>query len=190
MSTQHLSIDIAANRAARKYRATEQLRRLSWSLAALAFRLSPRPMFAWRRWLLRLFGATVGRQVHVYGTARICMPWMLEIGDWSAIGDHAYIYNLGPVRIGERVTISYRTHICAGSHDFTDATLALTRPPVTIGDDVWIGTDAFIGPDVTIGNAAMVGARAVVVKDVPALQIVAGNPARQIGQRPVAPRDP
>jgi putative colanic acid biosynthesis acetyltransferase WcaF len=188
MPSQHLSIDIAANRAARKYRVTEQLQRVTWSFAVLAFRLSPRPMFAWRRLLLRMFGAKVGRQVHIYSTVRIFMPWMLEIGDWSAIGDDAYIYNLGQVRIGQRVTISYRTHICAGSHDFTDAALQLTRPPVTIGDDVWIGTDAFIGPGVAIGNAAMIGARAVVVKDVPALQIVAGNPARPIGLRPFASR--
>ena len=177
-------IDIAANRAAQKYGSQEQLRRLIWSLGAFAFRLSPRPMFAWRRMLLRIFGAKVGRHVHIYATARIYMPWMLEIGDWSAIGDNAYIYNLGVVRIGKRVTISYRAHICAGSHDFTDTALPLIRPPVTIADEVWIGTDAFIGPGVTIGNAAMVGARAVVMKDVPALQIIAGNHARQIGQRP------
>jgi putative colanic acid biosynthesis acetyltransferase WcaF len=183
VSTQDLSIDVAANRAARKYRWTEQLRRVIWSFTALAFRLSPRPMFGWRRMLLRLSGARVGRHVHVYATARIFMPWQLEIGDWSAVGDHALVYNLGKVRIGQRVTISYRTHICAGSHDFSDASLPLTRPPVTIGDQAWIGTDAFIGPGVTIGDGALVGARAVVVNDVPALHIVAGNPARQIGQR-------
>jgi putative colanic acid biosynthesis acetyltransferase WcaF len=112
------------------------------------------------------------------------MPWNLKIGDWSAIGDDALIYNIGSVRIGQRATISYRAHICAGSHDFTDAALPLIKPPVTIGDQVWIGTDAFIGPGVTVGDRSLVGARAVVVKDVPPHQIVAGNPARQIGTRP------
>jgi putative colanic acid biosynthesis acetyltransferase WcaF len=184
MRAQELSVDIAVNRSARKYRVAEQLWRVLWSFGRWAFRLSPRPLFGWRRFVLRLFGASVGRQVHIYASARIYMPWHLEIGDWGSIGEEALIYNLGRVRIGRRATVSYRAHVCAGSHDFTDSALPLIKPPVVIEDDVWIGTEAFIGPGVTVGYGALVGARAVVVKDVPALQVVAGNPARQIGDRP------
>src|SRR5262249_49804187 len=104
-------------------------------------------------------------------------------GEWSAIGEGAFIYSLGKVRIGNNATVSYRAHVCAGTHDFNDPTLPLLKPSVTIEDNVWIGTDAFIGPGVTVGNGAIVGARAVVVKDVPPMHIVAGNPARTIGLR-------
>jgi len=140
-------------------------------------------MFAWRRAVLRLFGAKVGRHVHVYPSARLYMPWNVEIGDWSAVGDDVLIYSLGRVRIGNNATVSYRAHICAGTHDFSEPSLPLLKPPVVIEDGAWIGTDAFIGAGVTIGHGALVGARAVVVKDVAPLDVVAGNPARKIGTR-------
>ena len=173
----------AANRRSAKYSAVVQLRRVGWYAGNLLMRMSPRPFFAWRRVILRAFGATVGRWVNVYPTTHIVMPWNLEIGDWSAIGEDALIYNLGRVTIGSRATVSYRAHVCAGTHDFADPTLPLLKLPVVIRDGAWIGTDAFIGPGVTVGEGAIVGARAVVVGDVSSMAIVAGNPARQVGSR-------
>lgn len=175
--------DLPSNRAARKYSRSEQLRRVLWTFGEYALRLSPRPCFAWRRGVLRLFGAKVGRSVNVYSSTRFYMPWNIEIGDWAAIGEHAFIYSLGKVHIGAGAAVAYRAHICAGTHDFSDPALPLLKPAVTIEEQAWIGTDAFIGPGVTVHRGAIVGARAVVVKDVPAMQIVGGNPARQIGVR-------
>jgi putative colanic acid biosynthesis acetyltransferase WcaF len=111
------------------------------------------------------------------------MPWNVEIGDWAALGEDVLVYSLGKVRIGSGVTLSYRAHVCAGTHDLNDPTLPLLKPPVSIEDGVWVGTEAFIGPGVTIGRGAVVGARAVVVRNVDPLDIVAGNPARPIGRR-------
>ena len=176
-------VNLRSNRDARKYSIREQGLRVLWSAGKLLCAASPRPFFAWRRMVLRLFGARVGRHVHVYSSTRIYMPWNVEIGDWAAIGEDAFIYSLGKVRIGAGASISYRAHVCAGSHDFSDPTLPLLKPPVVIEDDAWIGTEAFIGPGVTVGKAAIVGARAVVVRSVAAREIVAGNPARTIGLR-------
>ena len=178
-----LALDNAGNRAARKYSKREQTLRVLWACGGWLFTLSPRPFFGWRRLVLRLFGARVGRQAHVYPRARIVMPWNLELGDWAAIGDDALIYNLGRVRIGANATVSYRAHLCAGTHDFNDPALPLRKPPIDIAAAAWIGTEAFIGPGVTVGAGAIVGARAVVTRDVAALAIVAGNPARVIGAR-------
>jgi putative colanic acid biosynthesis acetyltransferase WcaF len=176
-------MDIAANRSSSKYSSREMVRRLFWMVGQLAFRFSPRPCFGWRRWVLRCFGARVGREVHIYNTACIYFPWNLAIGDWSAIGEGAFIYNLGPVTVGQQVTISQRAHLCAGSHDYTDATMPLLKLPITIGDQAWVCADAFVGPGVTIGEGAVVGARAVAVKAVEPWTVVAGNPARVIKQR-------
>jgi putative colanic acid biosynthesis acetyltransferase WcaF len=182
--------DPAANRTVRKYSRGEQLRRIAWSCGNWLIRLSPRPMFGWRRAVLRMFGGTIGKGVHIYPSTRIAMPWNVELGDWCALGEDVYIYSLGRIRIGCKATISYRSHLCAGTHDLNDPMMPLLRSPVCIEDDVWIGTDAFVGPGVTVGRGAVVGARAVVVKDVPPMQIVAGNPARPIGSRgkPSPPR--
>ena len=156
---------------------------MAWAVGCLLIRWSPRSCFAWRRLVLRLFGARVGRSVNVYPSTRVYLPWNLEIGDWSAVGEDALIYSLGRVTIGCSATVSYRAHICAGTHDLNDPALPLRKPPVVIADGAWIGTDAFIGPGVTIGAGAVVGARAVVVRDVAPMSVVAGNPARRVGTR-------
>lgn len=183
-----LVLDPQANRAARKYSWREQLRRVLWSVGQYAIRLSPRPCFAWRRAVLRLFGAKIGRDVHLYPSTRIYMPWNVRIGDWSALGEDVFIYSLGSVSIGACVALAYRSHVCAGTHDFSDPALPLLKPPVVIEDSAWIGTEAFIGPGATVHTGAIVAARAVVIKDVPSFHVVAGNPARQIGMRPMNAR--
>ena len=167
----------------------EQCRRLLWAVGSVVFRLSPRPCFGFRRWWLRLFGAEVGQNVNVYPSANIYFPWNLKIDSWSSIGEWALIYNLGPVKIGQRTTVSQRTHLCAGTHDYRDPAMPLMKLPITLGDDVWICADAFIGPGVTVCDGAVVGACSVAVKDVPPWTVVAGNPARAIRTRAMNERD-
>ena len=137
--------------------------------------------------LLRMLGARIGRDVQIHPGVQIFLPSQLEIGDTSAVGDGAILYNLGPLSIGVGVTISQRAHLCGGSHDHRDPTLPLQRVPVHIGDQAWICAEAFVGPGVTVGEGAVVGARAVAVRDVPAWAIVVGNPARVVGQRTLEP---
>lgn len=180
------SLDISANRRARKWSKMELLRRVFWDFLYLPFfAWTPRPLWGWRRTLLRFFGARIGREVHICPSAKITIPWNLTIGDQSAVGDGAILYALGAISIGQRVTISQHAHLCAGSHDYCDPSMPLLKLPVSIGDDVWICAEAFVGPDVTIGARSIVAARAVVVKDVPEDLIVGGNPARLIKQRPL-----
>jgi putative colanic acid biosynthesis acetyltransferase WcaF len=178
-----MDLNIEANRRAIKYSSAIMLMRYLWAIVYPFYKLSPRPCFGWRRFLLRLFGAEVGKKVNIYNSATIYMPWNLRIGDWSCIGENALIYNLGSISIGEKTTISHGAHLCAGTHDFTDPTLPLLKPPITIGNQVWICADAFVGPGVTVGDGAVVGARAVALKDIDMWTVVGGNPARFIKRR-------
>ena len=179
-----MGVDTPSNRHAQKYRWSEMLLRVLWmTVGKPLFWLSPRPFFGWRRFVLRRFGATIGEGVHIYPSATVYFPWKLTVGDYSAIGEDAMIYNLGPITIGEHVTISQRAHLCAGTHDASDPALPLLKPPITIHDQVWVCADAFVGPDVTVGKGAIVGARAVAVKDVQPWTVIAGNPARHIKDR-------
>jgi putative colanic acid biosynthesis acetyltransferase WcaF len=178
-----LVLDIAANRSAKKYSRLELLQRVLWGLGRWAFRLSPRPCFGWRRFLLRCFGARVGKHVNTYPSTWVYFPWNLSVGDWSAIGEGAFIYNLGPVTIGEKVTVSHRAQLCAGTHDYRELDLPLIKPPIIVRDQAWICADAFVGPGVTVGEGAIVGARSVVTKNVEAWSVVAGNPAKHIKHR-------
>ena len=176
-------LDINSNRTSAKYSHKELLLRAIWGLGKLAFRMTPRPCFALRRFLLRLFGAKIGVNVNIYPTALIYYPWNLKIGDDSSIGEWALIYNLGSVTIGNRTTISQRVHLCAGTHDYNDAAMPLLKPPIEIGEEVWVCADAFVGPNVKVGNRAIVGAASVVVRNCNAGLIYGGNPAKEIKER-------
>jgi putative colanic acid biosynthesis acetyltransferase WcaF len=177
------TLNIAANRSAQKYTLGEQFRRVLWGGGKIFFRFSPRPCFGWRRFVLRCFGAKIGAHVNTHPSTRIYFPWKLAVGDWSAIGEDAFIYNLGQVTLGQEVVISQRAHICAGTHDYTRADLPILKPPIEIQNQAWVCADAFIGPGVVIGEGAVVGARSVVVKNVEPWMVVGGNPARVLKQR-------
>lgn len=174
---------VRANRAAVKWSRREQAARVLWACARPLFALSPRPLWGWRRFLLRVFGARVGAQVHVHPTARVVMPWNVELGDFAAVGDGVILYALGPISIGAGASVSQGAHLCAGSHDFRDPAMPLVKARIEIGAGAWICADAFIGPRVRVGEGAVVGACAVVVRDVEGDCVVAGNPARVVGRR-------
>ena len=103
------------------------------------------------------------------------------------IGDSAYINDGVWFGCTERITIGDRALIGPGVRFFDNPYHGLyerrVRPPsrpITIADDVWIASDAIILPGVTIGDGAIVAAHAVVVADVAAFTVVAGNPARAV----------
>ena len=177
------TLNIESNRSASKYTRKELFLRVLWGFGKLVFRLTPRPCFGLRRGILRAFGAKLGSNVNIYPSALIYYPWNLKIGDDSSIGEWALVYNLGRVTIGERTTISQRVHLCAGTHDYKNAAMPLIKPPIEIGDEVWVCADAFIGPNVSIEARAIVAAASVVVKDVSAGDVVGGNPAKYIKAR-------
>ena len=167
----------------RYYSLSDYLRRSLWALVQPLWRFSPRWCWGWRRSLLRLFGASIGSGMRIYPAARIHQPWNLAIGPRCTIAWNVVIYCLGPVSVGADVVISQGAHLCAGDHSIRDPEFALLKHPIHVGDGVWIAAEAFIGPSVSIGEFAVVGARAVVVRDVSPGNVVAGNPARVVGER-------
>jgi putative colanic acid biosynthesis acetyltransferase WcaF len=161
-----------------------KLRRVAWMLArGPLFRCSFHNWYAWRRVVLRAFGATVGPRARVRPTTRIEMPWNLELGEAAIVGDYAILYSLGRITIGPFSVVSQYAHLCAGTHDHTKRSFPLICLPITIGRDAWVAADAFVAPGVTVGDRSVVGARACVFKDVPPDVIVAGNPAAVIKPR-------
>jgi putative colanic acid biosynthesis acetyltransferase WcaF len=112
------------------------------------------------------------------------------MGEYSVLAEDVDVYNLGPIVLGDHTVVSHRAVLCAGSHDYTKPNLPLLRPKIHIGDGVWVCTQAFIGPGVTVGDNTVVGACAVVMRDVPAGVLVAGNPANVVRPRPMDPGSP
>ncbi len=172
-------VDVCANRAHRSWSRKAQFARVLWAGCALLFRFSPRPLWGWRRILLRAFGAKIGREVRIHNTARIMIPWNLSIEDQAGIGDGVILYALGPIHIGARATVSQFAHLCAGTHALDDPARRLVKTPVRIEHDAWVCADAFVGPGVTIGAGAVLGARAVAMRDLAPGAVGIGNPLRE-----------
>ncbi|MBN2393601.1 MAG: putative colanic acid biosynthesis acetyltransferase [Anaerolineae bacterium] len=160
-------------------------RLLWWVVSALLFKPTPRNFGAWRRFLLRCFGANLGRKAQVYSGAKIWAPWNLQMGDFSCLDDDVDCYNAGRVCIGKNVIVSRGASLCTATHDHTDPAFPSVTHPITIGDNAWIAARAFVFPGITIGARAVVGACAVVTHDVPPDAIVAGNPAKSIAYREI-----
>lgn len=161
-----------------------RLARAVWSVFYFLFiRFSPKPFHQWRIFWLRIFGAKVGKGVHIYAGVNIWAPWNIEIDDYSGIGNGVKLYSQGKITIGRKVVISQGAHICAGTHDYTHPGFPLVTKPIVIADYAWIAAEAFVHPGVIIADGCVIGARSVVAEDMPAWMICAGFPCKPIRER-------
>lgn len=161
-----------------------RLARVLWGICyLLLFRPSPRPLHEWRSFLLRCFGAKIGRHCHVYPSVEIWAPWNLELEDYVGIGDQVSCYTMAKISCGEGVVISQGSYLCTGSHDYESPNFQLFTQPIRIERQVWICAQAFLCPGVTVGEGAVVGARSVVIKDVPAWMVCGGHPCKPLKPR-------
>jgi len=156
---------------------------LWWLVQSTLFAMSPQFMFAWRRFLLKLFGAEVGKGVLIRPSVRITYPWKVKLGERVWIGDFAELYSLGEIEIGDDVVISQRSYLCAATHDFTKLSFDMVDKKITIADQVWIATDVFIAPGVCIRRGALIGARSNVFSNMPEGMVCFGSPAKPIKSR-------
>lgn len=127
-------------------------------------------------WLLRLFGAEVGKGAILKPRINIHLPWKLKIGDHCWIGEEVCILNFEPVVLGSHVCVSQRAFLCAGNHDFREPSLPFRNAPITIGDGVWVGSNCFVAPNVSIGVDTVITACSVVTRNMPEGMVCSGNP--------------
>ena len=154
-----------------------------WIIHALFFKLSPQVLYGWRRFLLRSFGAKIGKKVIIRPSVQITYPWKVSIGDNCQIGDEVVLYSLGEIEIGNNVVISQRSYLCTGSHDYLKIDFPIYAEQITIKEQCWLGTDVYVAPGITIGTATVVGARSSVFKDLPTGKVCIGSPAKVIKDR-------
>ena len=149
-----------------------------WFVQAVTFPLTPQPLHGLRCFILRLFGAKIGKGVQIRPTARFTYPWKVVIGDYSWIGDDVVFYSLDRICIGQQCVISQKSYLCTGSHDPKDPAFGLIVKAIAIGNGAWVATDCFIGPGVQIGANALIGTRSSVFQNMPDGQVCFGSPCR------------
>lgn len=161
-----------------------KMARVVWGICWLGlFRTSPWFCYRWRRLLLRLFGARVGKGAKVFPSTRIWAPWNLTLGEYSCLSHDVDCYCVAPILIGAHATVSQYSFLCTATHDVADPNMRLRSAPITIEDQAWICARSYVAPGITIAQGAVTGACSVVTKNVPAWMIVCGNPARPVRKR-------
>ena len=105
---------------------------LWWLVQSVLFKTSPQFLYGWRNFLLRLFGAKIGKKVIIRPSVKVTYPWKLSIGDYSWIGDDVALYTLGNIEIGDNVVISQRSYLCTGSHDYLQEDFPIYQKPINI----------------------------------------------------------
>jgi len=160
--------------------------RALWFFAGLPLlRCQALPSSAFRRWLLRLFGAEIGRAVIIKPGVRVKYPWLLRVGDHCWIGEDCWIDNLSLVCIGNHVCVSQGVYLCTGNHDWSDPAFGLIVRPIHVHDGAWLCARAIIGPGARIGEGAVLTAGSVATKSLEPYSVYAGNPATQFAHRTI-----
>jgi acetyltransferase-like isoleucine patch superfamily enzyme len=139
----------------------------------------------WRPWCVRI-GTRAQLEQHVYLKV-VSDDARVDIGDFVFIGAGSELDAADSIAIGAHTLLAPGVFITDHTHNAARG-LRLDEQgnrngKVTIGADVWLGARCVVLHGVTIGDGAIVGAGAVVTKDVAPYAIVAGVPARAIGER-------
>jgi acetyltransferase-like isoleucine patch superfamily enzyme len=115
----------------------------------------------------------------------------IEIGARSHIGERCFLWaggTHGRIIIGEDALFGPGVFVIASNYQYSDRAIPVMSQPrveadVRIGRDVWLGTGAIVVAGVTIGEGCVVAAGSVVTRDMPPWSVVAGVPAKVIGER-------
>jgi putative colanic acid biosynthesis acetyltransferase WcaF len=154
-----------------------------WLVYTLLFRLSPRLMYSWRSFLLKLFGAQIEADCKIYPSVKVWAPWNLRIGREVAIGEFVDLYSVDIIEIGDFATISQGTVLCTATHDISSLTLPLVTGPITVGENAWLCAESYIMPNISIGAGSVIGVRSTVLNSVAPWKIAAGIPCRELRDR-------
>lgn len=165
-------------------RGASKFKEMAWYIIKVLFFLSALPYpSSLKSFLLRSFGAQVGKGLVIKPRVNIHFPWKLKVGSNVWIGEEAWLLNFELFDIGDNVCISQRSFLCGGNHNYKIPSMPYRNGPITIKDGAWIGACCFVGPNVTVGIDTVVTAGSLVVSDVDSNIVVTRIPAEQVRKR-------
>ena len=167
------------------YRLWEKLCRDGWQRFSL-YQMETIPSNHLRKWLYCGLGAECGKRSVFHFRTEIRDPFLLKVGEGTVIGDNALLDAHNGLTMGKNVNLSSNVVIYTGQHDHRDPYFRSKggKRSVEIGDRAWLGSNVMVLPGVVIGEGAVCCGGCVVTKDVEPYAIVAGIPARKVGERP------
>ena len=161
-----------------------KIRRFTWLLSwQIMCRWSPTPFHGWRSFVLRIFGAKIGKKNFIYPNCKIWAPWLLRTEDIITIGPGVEIYNPGRVHLGHHSILSQNAYICGATHDYNSVGFTYLIKEIIIEPYVWICARAIVLPGVHCKQGCVLGSGAVASKDLDEWSVYVGNPAKKIKDR-------
>ena len=133
--------------------------------------------------LLRLFGAKVGKGLVIKPCVNIKYPWRLTIGNHCWIGENVWIDNLADVTVGNHVCLSQGAMLLTGNHNYKRSSFDLMVGKITLMDGAWIGAQTTVCPSVTVDSHAVLSVGSVATADLEAYWIYQGVPAEKQKKR-------
>ena len=181
------TVDLLSYSPGRFDRGAGRLKEVLWLVVSLVlFRLCPFSFSALKCFVLRKFGAKVGKNITIKPQVKITFPWKLTVGDHVWLGEECWLLNLDRITIGSHVCISQQAFLCTGSHDYTRVRFDLITKPILLENGAWLGAGCWVGPGVTVGSHAVLTAGSVAAKNLEANGIYRGNPAAFVKQRVIS----
>ncbi len=163
---------------------SNSLKKMLWFFtSAIIFQSNLFPFRGFKCFLLRLFGAKVGKGVNIKPNVYIKFPWRIEIGDNCWIGERVWIANEGLVIIKDNVCLSHEALILSGGHRYDKKAFDVYAKPIVLEEGVWLGAQSSIGGGITIGSHAVLAMKSVANSDLAPYGIYRGNPAVKIRDR-------
>jgi putative colanic acid biosynthesis acetyltransferase WcaF len=158
--------------------------RASWIFVWIfLFRPSPKFMYFWRVWLLKIFGAKMGVDCVVHRNVKVWAPWNLYCEDVVTIADGVEVYNPAPIFLKSHAILSQGAYMCGASHDINSKDFRTVVGEIIIGEYAWVCARATVMAGVSLGDGAVLALGSVATKDVPAWEVHGGLPARRISTR-------
>lgn len=178
-----MPVDLAAYNN-RWYKPGHFMKRWLWYLFnILLFKTSLFPVYRFKVFILRLFGARIGRNVIIKPQVNIKYPWFFEVGNNVWIGECVWIDNLGKVTIGNNVCLSQGCLLLSGNHDYTSSSFDLIINEIVLEDGVWIGAKSIVCGGAKCRDHSVLTAGSITAGELSAMGIYRGNPAAWVKQR-------
>jgi len=157
-----------------------------WYLANHLLLRSSIPGSFWRRGLLSLFGAKIGKKVVLKPRINIKYPWHLEIGDFTWIGENVWIDNLTLVEIGANCCVSQDAIFICGNHNYSSPSFDLLLKSIILKNGSWVGASSKVCPGVKMEENSILSMGSVAIGVLKENTIYQGNPAVEIKKRTIS----
>ncbi|MDG5798761.1 WcaF family extracellular polysaccharide biosynthesis acetyltransferase [Marinilabiliaceae bacterium ANBcel2] len=158
--------------------------RSMWFITNALFFINPlNPSSSLKVFLMRLFGAKIGKGVVIKPGVNIKYPWNIVIGNYTWIGENVWIDSLATVSTGSNCCISQGAIVVTGNHNYNDKHFGLMVKPVIIEDGAWLGAKSVVAPGVTVATHSVLALNSVAMRSTKPYTIYRGNPAIEVKKR-------